>query len=440
MSDDPDHLTSTAAGAQALDDVDPLAEVRHHFQVPPGPDGEPQCYMVGNSLGLAPTAAGEALTQEFERWSTLGVAGHTTGETAWAEIHHMVAPALGAIVGALDEEVAAMNSLTANLHFLMVSFYQPTKKRHKILAESHAFPSDHFAIESQIRQRGFDPAESMVLVSPRPGEHTLRPEDIIAAIEDNASELALVLLPGVHYYTGQVLPLAEISTAAHNAGAMVGFDLAHAVGNIKLDLHAWDVDFAAWCTYKYLNAGPGSVGGAYVNQKHLNDQTIPKFLGWWGTNRATRFEMKTVFDPILTIDSWQVSNANVWSIATLGASLKVFDEVGGMDVLRAKSEQQIAYLDYLLADILGDRVQSITPTDIDQRGCQFSLQIDIGNGHQVHDQLIADGVACDWRYPNVIRVAPVPLYNSYSDIHRLVAALDKLTASSPSRTLPTERG
>ncbi|MYJ81057.1 MAG: kynureninase, partial [Acidimicrobiaceae bacterium] len=320
------------------------------------------------------------------------------------------------------------NSLTVNLHLLMVSFYDPTPERHKILIEDHAFPSDHFAVESQIRQRGHDPAVSLVVARPRAGEETLRRDDLLALIAEHGPELALVMLPGVQYFTGQVLPMADITAAAHGVGARVGFDLAHAVGNIPLVLHDWGVDFAAWCSYKYLNGGPGGIGGAFVHERHVGDRSLPKFLGWWGQRPDIRFEMGTVFDPIGTAESWQLSNPPILVMAALRASLDTFDRAGGMEPLRAKSQQQIEYLDFLLAEVIGDRVESITPAALAERGCQHSLRILMPgvDGQAVHQALEDAGVACDWRYPDVIRVAPVPLYNSFTDIHRFVTILDRI--------------
>ena len=414
--------------ARALDVADHLAPMRSRFLIPRASDGSEQVYLVGNSLGLPTVATKEYVNAELDRWAELGVAGHFTGELAWAPYHQLLTDQLSMIVGARPEEVVAMNSLTVNLHLLMVSFYRPTAERHKILIEGHAFPSDHFAVESQIRQRGFDPTSALETIDPRPGEETLRPEDLLATIEQCGPELALVLLPGVQYYTGQVLPMAEITQAAHAVGAIAGFDLAHAVGNMPLDLHEWGVDFAVWCSYKYLNAGPGAVGGCYVNNGHIAEQSLPKFLGWWGTDPETRFEMDTVFLPIPTVESWQLSNAPVLSMAALRASLDVIDEAGGMTALRHKSERQVAYLDYLLDELIGDRVISITPRPLPQRGCQFALRVVPRSGgptgRAVYEELERNGVACDWRHPDVIRVAPVPLYNSFEDIHRFVTILD----------------
>jgi len=410
--------TSGLPTATDLDASDPLRSFRDQFHLP----GE--IYFVGNSLGALPKSAGEYVSTELERWRELGVEGHFTGELAWKSYHELLTDQLARLVGAQPNEVVAMNSLTVNLHLLMVSFYRPTAKRHKILIESRAFPSDHFAASSQIRQRGFDPDKSLVLIEPRRGEQTLRRDDILNTIADHGPELALVLLPGVQYYTGQVLPMQDITNAGHEVGALVGFDLAHAAGNIQLDLHDWGVDFAAWCTYKYLNSGPGGVGAAFVHQQHIEDQTLPKFLGWWGTNKSTRFAMSTEFDPIPTVESWQVSNAPVLLMATLRASLDIFDAAGGMAPLREKSERQIEFFDRRMVETLDGRVRNITPPEMQDRGCQFALQVMTGKGKQVFKQLEEAKVLCDWREPDVIRVAPVPLYNSFGDIDRFVDIVD----------------
>ena len=416
------------AGAEALDAADPLAPFRERFHVPLHRDGTEQVYLVGNSLGLAPRSTRDHVDRELERWATLGVAGHFTGDLAWAPYHELLTGPMAAIVGGRPEEVVVMNSLTVNLHLLMVSFYRPVGKRHKILIEDHAFPSDHFAVESQIRQRGLDPASSLVTVTSRPGSELLDEADLFDAIERNGDELALVMLPGVQYYTGQVLPMADIVAAGHEVGAAVGFDLAHAAGNVPLALHDWGVDFAVWCNYKYLNGSPGAIGGAFVHHRHVADQRLPKLTGWWGTDKARRFEMATTFDPIPTIESWQLSNPPILMLAALRASLEVFADAGGMTVLRGKAERQIRYLDHLLAAVLGDRIEAVNPTELTRRGCQFALRVTDPEraGQDVHAALEEAGVACDWRHPDVIRVAPVPLYNSFVDIHRFVEILDGL--------------
>jgi len=409
------------ASAAELDAADPLGHLRERFELPDG------IYLVGNSLGAMPTTARANVQTELDRWGTLGVEGHFTGDLAWKDYHELLSAPLAALVGAEVDEVVAMNALPVNLHLLMVSFYRPTAQRHKIVIEAHAFPSDHFAAESQIRQRGFDPETSLITVEPRPGEETLRSDDLLATIAEHGDELALILLPGVQYYTGQVLPMADIVAAGHAVGAIVGFDLAHAVGNVELHLNDWGVDFAAWCTYKYLNAGPGGVAGAFVHRRHIADDTLPKFLGWWGTNPSTRFEMATRFEPIPTVESWQLSNAPILSMAALRASLDVFGEAGGMPALRAKSERQIEFLDRRLAESLAGRVENLTPSDLAERGCQFALRVIGGEGRptgkEVFEALEQARVLCDWREPDVIRVAPVPLYNSFADIDRFVDIL-----------------
>lgn len=414
-------MTETAGlTAAELDAADPLAHIRDEFELPEG------LYLVGNSLGAIPRKARDTVAEELDRWGALGVEGHFTGDLAWMDYHSLVTEQLGRLVGANADEVVAMNALTVNLHLLMISFYAPTAARHKVLIESHAFPSDHFVVESQIRQRGFDPADSMVTLDPRPGEETLRTDDILAAIAEHGDSLALVFLPGVQYYTGQVFPMREITAAAHDVGARVGLDLAHAVANVELQLHDWNVDFAAWCSYKYLNSGPGGVAGAFVHRRHVNDQSLPKLTGWWGTNPATRFKMTTDFDAMTTAESWQLSNAPILPLATLRASLDVIDAAGGISAMRTKSKLQIEFFDRLLAERLGGRAANLTPTELDQRGCQHALQVTNGAGRQVFEQLEAARVFCDWREPDVIRVAPVPLYNSFADIEQFVTILDDL--------------
>ncbi len=418
-------FTTDASFASELDAADPLAAIRSEFVIPTGENGEESIYLVGNSLGAMSKLAREYIDIELDRWATLGVEGHFEGDTAWSRYQDLMVDQMAAVVGANADEVVLMNSLTVNLHMMMISFYQPTPQRHKILIEAHAFPSDHFAVESQIHQRGFDPANSMVVVSPREGEDTLNQQGILDAIAEAGSELALVLLPGVQYYTGQVMDMPAITRAGHDVGALVGFDLAHVVGNIPVQLHDWDIDFAAWCTYKYLNSGPGGIGGVFVNRRHVNDQSLPKLIGWWGTNKSTRFEMTTEFDAIETAESWQVSCTSVLSKVPLRASLDIVDKAGGIQAMRAKSELQIQYMDFLLEAFLGDKIQNLTPKPLAERGCQFALRVadPAINGQDVFEELRAQGVSLDWRYPDVIRVAPVPLYNSFTDIYRFVQIL-----------------
>ncbi len=424
-------LRSDAATAEALDAADPLTAFRDEFHLPQGKDGATQIYLVGNSLGALPRTAVDHVNTELQRWARLGAAAHLEGDLAWLPYHKLLTEPLARLVGGHPNEVVAMNSLTVNLHLLMVSFYKPDHTRHKILIEDHAFPSDHFAVQSQIRQRGHDPADSLIIARPRPGTETLQRSDLLALIEEHGPELALVMLPGVHYYTGQVLPIAEITEAARQVGARVGFDLAHAVGNVPLALHDWDVDFAVWCGYKYLNGGPGGTAGAFVHDKHLGDlgdSSLPKLLGWWGQRQETRFEMGTVFEPIPTVESWQLSNPAILPMAALRASLEIFEQAGGIMALRAKSLKQIEFLDLLLDEMIGNRMEVITPSRTAERGCQYALRVKVPgvDPKLVHQQLLDNDVVCDWRYPDVIRAAPVPLYNSFSDIYRFVTILDHI--------------
>lgn len=420
------------SAADQLDTTDPLAAFRDEF-VFPQTDGKDEIYLVGNSLGLMSHAARAGVETELDRWGALGVRGHFTDPVAWWQSHDDVTEVMAPIVGASVPEVTVMNALTINLHLLMVSFYDPTPERHKILVDDHAFPSDHFAVESQIRQRGFDPATSMITVKPRDGEHLIDHDDIMAAIAEHGEELALVLWPGVQYYTGQVFDMAAIVAAGHAVGARVGFDLAHAVGNIELALHDWGADFAAWCTYKYLNGGPGSIAGAFVHERHLGDPTLDRFLGWWSTNPETRFQMATEFDPAPGANEWQVSCGSIFSQATLIPQLEIIQQAGGMRALRAKAERQIEFLDRLLDQHFSDRIRQINPSALSERGCQFALEViakredgtDV-DGRAVFEALEAAGVACDWRYPNVIRIAPVPLYTRFVDLVDFARTLDQL--------------
>ncbi|MCP3857005.1 MAG: kynureninase [Actinomycetia bacterium] len=421
-------FTADANCAARLDADDPVAPFRDEFCFPAGPDGEPEIYLVGNSLGLATTRTRTYVDAELDAWATKGVRGHFQGDHPWTLYHELLTGPMAELVGGRPEEVVVMNSLTVNLHLLLVSFYRPSAHRHKILIEEHAFPSDHFVVESQLRHHGFDPADSMVVVGPRPGAELIEHDDLLAAIDEHGEELAVVLLPGVQYYTGQVFDMSDLVRATHACGARVGFDLAHAVGNIPLELHDWNVDFAAWCTYKYLNSGPGSTGAAFVHENHLGDRELPRFEGWWGTNKERRFEMATTFDPIPTVEAWQLSNAPILSMAPVRASLDLFRAAGGIGVLRNKSEAQLAWFDFLLDNRFAGRVESITPRAMHQRGCQFALRVTTPGieGRDVFESLEAAGVACDWRYPDVIRVAPVPLYNSFTDIWRFTEILDEL--------------
>jgi kynureninase len=408
------------AFACALDTDDPMAGYRRRFLFPHRTDGTECIYFCGNSLGLQPAAARAMVEQELEDWARLGVEGHFHAKRPWLPYHEFLTEQTARLVGAQPSEVVNMNSLTVNLHLMMVTFYRPTRERRKILIEPGAFPSDRYAVESQIRFHGFDPADALLIPVPRSGEATMRTEDIEALIAREGSSIALILFGGVNYYTGQAFDMERIARAGHARGCSVGFDLAHAAGNLVLRLHEWDVDFAVWCSYKYLNAGPGAIAGCFVHDRHVRRTDLPRFAGWWGHNKETRFFMPDVFTAIPTAEGWQLSNPPIFQLAALKASLDVFDDAG-MEKLRAKSERLTAYLEYLL-DELGGRIRCLTPRDPKQRGCQLSLVVP-RNGRVVHQALTGQGVVCDWREPDVIRVAPVPLYNSFLDVYRFVQIL-----------------
>lgn len=412
-----DPFENSLAYAQTRDAADPLRAFRSEFHFPQHA-AKDVLYFTGNSLGLQPKAAAEALKQELDDWARFGVEGHFNAKHPWYSYHEELTPSLARLVGALPEEVVAMNQLTSNLHFLMVSFYRPSGDRKKILTETRPFPSDTYAFASQIDFHGGDPETDLVEVQPRAGEHTLRTEDIIAKINELGDELALVCFGGVNFYTGQAFDMAAITKAAHTVGAIAGFDLAHAAGNLHLKLHDWNVDFACWCSYKYLNSGPGSVAGAFVHQRHLGQQ-LPLFAGWWGHDKAERFKMERTFKPIPTAEAWQVSNAPVFSMALHRVALEQFDRAGIAN-LRNKSEQLTAYLAFIVAEVAqatGTKLEVITPNDADQRGCQLSI-LAHGHGKALFNRITERGVVADWREPNVIRVAPVPMYNSFEDVWR----------------------
>lgn len=411
--------------AQQLDQQDPLKQMREQFHIPKQDNGDDEIYLCGNSLGLQPKRTQEYLNYELSQWQKLGVKGHFSGEFPWMPYHEFLTEESAKLVGAKNSEVVCMNSLTANLHFMMVSFYRPTKTRSKILIEDHAFPSDHYAVESQIRFHGFDPDQSMLLAKPREGEETLRTEDLLNLIELHGDEIALIMLPGVQYYTGQVLDMKAITEAGHAKGCMVGFDLAHATGNIPMSLHDWDVDFAAWCSYKYLNSGPGSVAGCFVHEKHHTNLELPRFAGWWGHDKESRFRMENRFVPMQSAEAWQVSNPPILSLAAIRASLDTIKDAGGILALREKSLKLTRYLRDLLEQELADEINILTPGDEKASGCQLSLTVNLHglDGKTVFDRIEAAGVTCDFRHPNVIRVAPVPLYNSFEDAYRFVTIL-----------------
>jgi kynureninase len=419
---------NTKEFARKADETDALFHFRNRFFFPQV-DGREAVYFCGNSLGLQPRSVKEHLWQELEDWSNMGVEGHVHAKNPWMSYHEMFAGPLSKIMGTKPTEVVAMNQLTVNLHLLMVSFYQPTEKRNKIICEAKAFPSDVYALESQIKCHGFDPKECLMEVAPREGEYAIRHEDVLKAIEDAGDSLSLVMFGGVNYFTGQVFNMKEITAAAHKVGAYAGFDLAHAAGNLKLSLHDWDVDFAAWCSYKYMNSGPGGVSGVYIHEKHASNKNLNRFSGWWGHNKETRFKMGRDFDPITTAEGWQLSNAPVFSMAVHKAALEIFEEAG-MDALIAKSHQLTGYLEFIVDELNellphDKKLEIITPRDKSQRGCQLSI-VAHGRGKDLFNALHAKGVIADWREPNVIRLAPVPLYNSFEDVYRFGQILKDL--------------
>lgn len=408
--------------AERMDRDDPLAGFRERFAIPTGPDGSPCIYFCGNSLGLQPDGVRDAVNRELDDWAALGVEGHFKARHPWMPYHERVAGSLARLVGASPAEVVAMNTLTVNLHLMMVSFYRPTAERHKILIEAHAFPSDQYAVQSQLRYHGYDPAEALVELPPRAGGVTHRTDDILDLLDREGKSIALVLLGGVNYYSGQVFDMGAIAAAARAAGCVVGYDLAHAVGNVPLRLHDWGVDFAVWCTYKYLNAGPGNLAGCFVHERHARAVDLPRFAGWWGHDPETRFRMGPEFDPAPGAAGWQLSNPPILPLAALRASLDVFD-AAGMDALRAKSERLTGFLGEILAARFAERVRVITPAEPEARGCQLSLVIGT-EGRKVFEGLTRAGVIADWREPDVIRVAPAPLYNTFGEVARFCELLD----------------
>lgn len=408
--------------AQELDTRDPLCAFRQEFHFPQH-EGSPVIYFTGNSLGLQPKAAAAALKQELDDWATHGVEGHFHAKHPWYSYHEELTASTARVVGALEEEVVVMNQLTSNLHFLLVSFYRPTGKRVKILTEQRPFPSDTYAFASQIKFHGLDPDACLVEVQPRAGEHTLRPEDIIAKINELGDELALVCFGGVNFLTGQAFEIKDITAAAHKVGAFAGFDLAHGAGNLHLKLHDDGPDFACWCSYKYLNSGPGGVAGAFVHQRHLG-QDMPRFAGWWGHDKKERFKMERDFRPMPTAEAWQLSNAPVLPMAVHRVALEQFDRAG-MERLRAKSIRLTGYLRWLIEGISqehGGMFNIITPNDPAQSGAQLSILVN-GDGRSIFKRLTERGVFCDWREPDVLRMAPVPIYNSFEDVYRFAEAL-----------------
>lgn len=419
----PEVFENSLAYAQAQDSTDILYSFRERF-IFPQHHGKDVHYFCGNSLGLQPKSTSYLMQKELDDWGAFGVEGHTQARNPWLYYHHLFSESLAKIVGAFPDEVVAMNTLTVNLHLLLVSFYRPTKQRYKIIMEAGAFPSDQYAIETQTKLWGFDPNEAIIEVSPRSGEDTIREEDILKAIEDAGSSLALVLFGGVNYYTGQLFNMKGITEAAHRVGAYAGFDLAHAVGNVILKLHDWGVDFACWCSYKYLNSGPGGVGGAYVHRHHGDNPKVFRLAGWWGNEESTRFKMTKGFYPQKGVASWQMSNAPVFNMVAHRASLDIFEKAG-MAALREKSDKLTAYLEYLLLKVANLSFKIITPQAKEARGAQLSLLFG-DRGREVFDRLCEAGIVADWREPNVIRIAPVPLYNTFEDVFAFYETLNSI--------------
>ncbi len=409
---------TNASFAKTMDNDDPLASYRDQFYIPKTTEGKDCIYFCGNSLGLQPKATEEAVLQELKDWRELGVEGHFNAKNPWLPYHEFLTAQYAEIVGAKPSEVVAMNTLTVNVHLMMVSFYRPTNERFKIIIEKGAFPSDQYAVKTQIKYHGFDPDAALIELAPRDGEDILRTEDIVQQIENEGDSVALIMIGGVNYYTGQFYNLEEITKAGHKKGCVVGFDLAHAAGNIPLSLHDWDVDFACWCSYKYLNSGPGSVAGCFVHQRHGNDFDLPRFAGWWGHDKETRFKMGPEFKAIPGAEGWQLSNPPILSLAAVKASLDIFAKVS-INPLREKSVKLTAYFEFLLDSLNNDAFKIMTPRDPEERGCQLSIVVH-KDGKQVFEALEKEGVICDWREPDCIRVAPVPLYNSFTDIYNFV--------------------
>ena len=410
--------------AREMDAQDPLRDFREQFYLPLSKDGKPLIYFAGNSLGPMPKSARHIVEEELDNWAALAVDAHHAAGTPWYSYHEALREPISRLVGAKPTEVICMNSLTVNLHLMMATFYRPTKSRFKILMEEPAFPSDTYAIKTQIVHHGLSPKDALVLARPRKGEFTVRTEDVVDLIEKHADQLAVVMFAGVNFFTGQLFDIKRITAAAQAGGIVVGFDLAHAMGNATLKLHDWNVDFAVWCSYKYLNAGPGAVAGAFVHERHATNTKLPRFAGWFGNDPKTRFRLhlEPEFNPVASADGWQISNPPIFSMAPLRASLAIFDDGGGMEPLRAKSIRLTGYLEFLLTEIGSKKFTVITPRNPDERGCQLSI---LAHEHpkELLRELETAGVKCDFREPNVIRVAPTPLYNTFHEVWRFARIL-----------------
>ncbi|TDU42815.1 kynureninase [Gelidibacter sediminis] len=412
------------AYALQQDQSDALASYRNHFHIPKDTNGNELIYMTGNSLGLQPKSTKDYINQELEDWANLGVEGHTEAKNPWLHYHELLTENMAKVVGAKPIEVIVMNTLTVNLHLMMVSFYKPTPKRYKILIEADAFPSDKYAVESQLKHHGFDPKDGVVLWKARKGEELANYEDLEAIMETQGDDIALIMIGGVNYYTGQFFNFKRITQLGHKHGCLVGFDCAHGAGNVALNLHDSGADFAVWCTYKYLNSGPGSLGGAFVHERHAHNKDLNRFAGWWSHNKATRFKMRDEFDQLAGAEGWQLSNPPILSMAAIRASLDIFAEVG-MEKLTAKSKELTGYFEFLLNQLGNDSIKIITPSNPDERGCQLSIQVKNAD-KALHNKLTEAGVISDWREPDVIRCAPTPLYNSFEDVYYLVEKLKEI--------------
>lgn len=407
--------------AKHQDQKDVLASYRNRFHIPKDKNGKEVIYMTGNSLGLQPKITKDYIDQELEDWANLGVDGHTDGKHPWLHYHEYLTVNMANVVGAKPIEVIVMNTLTANLHLMMVSFYKPSATRYKILIEADAFPSDKYAVESQLRHHGYDEKDGLVLWKSREGEELANYDDLEEILESQGHEIALIMIGGVNYYTGQYFNLKRIAQLGHQHGCMVGFDCAHGAGNVKLDLHDSGADFAVWCTYKYLNSGPGSLGCCFVHERHAHNTDLNRFTGWWSHNKDTRFKMRDEFDQLPGAEGWQLSNPPILSMAAIRASLDIFSEVG-MEKLIEKSKKLTGYFEFLIQELNNKNIKIITPSNPEERGCQLSIQVNNAD-KTLHHQLTEAGVISDWREPDVIRCAPVPLYNSYDDVFQLVERL-----------------
>ena len=410
--------------AKQLDQEDPISYLRNEFHIPRDKEGKEWLYFTGNSLGLQPKITSKYIEQELDDWANFGVEGHFEAKNPWLSYHELLTDKMAKIVGAKPIEVVVMNTLTTNLHLLMVSFYQPSKTKYKIIIESDAFPSDRYAVQSQLSFHGFDPEEALIEWKPKEGKELLELEDLKSILDSQGDDVALLLIGGVNYYTGQYLDIKKIAELGHAKKCMVGIDLAHGVGNIQPNLHDSGVDFAAWCTYKYLNSGPGSLSGLFVHEKHAQRKDLPRFSGWWNHNKETRFNMRQPFDVMSGAEGWQLSNPPILSMAAIKASLDIFDKVG-MSALLNKSKKLTGFFEYLIHEIASDTIKIITPTHPNERGCQLSLQVKNADKN-LHKKLTENNIITDWREPDVIRCAPVPMYTSFEDVYCMVKTLESL--------------